>query len=95
MTRPRRLTVFAALVALALLALSIYLRSWGGIALLAVSAAGFAWYRVQVAQGQAAEQFFGDVGEDTRLTGFQGGSPSEMPGDRTHPSPLPPDDRTH
>ena len=95
MTRTRRITVLASLVALALLALSIYLRSWGGVALLVVVASGFAWYRVQVARGQAAEQFFGDAGEDTRLTGFQGGSPSEMPGDRTRPSPLPPDDGTH
>lgn len=95
MTRSQRLTAFAALVALGLLALSIYLRSWGGIALLAVAAAGFAWYRVQVARGQAAEQFFGDAGEDTRLTGFQGGSPSEMPGERTRPAPLPPEDSAH
>lgn len=94
MTRSQRLTAFAAMVALGLLALSVYLRSWGGIALLAVAAAGFAWYRVQVARGQAAEQFFGDAGEDTRLTGFQGGSPSEMP-DRTRPAPLPPEDRAH
>jgi len=34
---------------------------------------------VQVARGEAAERFFGDAGEDTRLTSFQGGSPSEMP----------------
>lgn len=93
MTRTQRLTtVFAVLVALALLALSIWLRSWGGVALLVVVSAGFAWYRVQVARGQAAEQFFGDVGEDTRLTNFQGGSPSEMP-ERTRPAPLTPEDR--
>jgi hypothetical protein len=95
MTRPQRLTVFAIVVALALLALSVYLRSWGGIALLAVAAGGFTWYRVQVARGQAAEQFFGDAGEDTRLTGFQGGPPSELSDQRTRPAPLPPDDRAH
>ncbi|HVE52818.1 MAG TPA: hypothetical protein VNB23_05500 [Ramlibacter sp.] len=89
MTRPNRLTIAAALVALALLALSIYLRSWGGVALVAVIAAAFAWYRVQVAKGEADDAFFGDGGEDTRLTSFQAGSPSEMPVDRgTRPAGL-------
>jgi hypothetical protein len=39
-------------------------------------------------------EFFGDAGEETRMTGFQGGSPSEMPVDRSpaagapeHPAP--------
>ena len=95
MTRSSRLTLFAALlVVLGLLALSLYLRSWGGVALLVVVGAGFAWYRVQVARGQADDQFFGDAGEDTRMTGFQAGSPSEMPVDRGI-RPSPPEDPPH
>lgn len=85
------LAALAALVVLAVLALSLYLRSWGGVALLAVVGGGYAWYRTQVARGEAAEQFFGDVGEDTRLTSFQAGSPSEMPLDRTIPPRAPQD----
>jgi hypothetical protein len=79
MRRSAPLFAAAILAALAVLALSWYLHSWGGVALLAVAAAGLTWYRVQVARGEAAERFFGDAGEDTRMTGFQGGSPSEMP----------------
>jgi hypothetical protein len=79
MTRSSRLLAAAVVAAIAVLALSWYLHSWGGVALVAVGAAGLAWYRVQVARGEAAERFFGDAGEDTRLTGFQGGAPSEMP----------------
>jgi hypothetical protein len=79
MTRPARLLAATAIGVVLVLALSWYLQSWGGLALLAVAAAGYAWYRVQVARGEAAERFFGDAGEDTRLTAFQGGSPSEMP----------------
>ncbi|MBC5781833.1 hypothetical protein H8N03_02690 [Ramlibacter sp. USB13] len=80
MKRPGRLVpIAAALAAVLLLALSWYLRSWGGVAFVAVAAAGYAWYRVQVARGEAAERFFSDAGEDTRLTSFQAGSPSEMP----------------
>ena len=82
MTHSRRLIALAAIVVVLLLALSLYLRSWGGIALIAVVAAGLVWYRVQVARGEATERFFGDAGEDTRLTTFQAGSPSEMPVDR-------------
>jgi hypothetical protein len=82
MTRQKRFLVLATLVVALLLALSIYLRSWGGVALILVVAGGLAWYRVQVARGEATERFFGDAGEDTRMTGFQGGSPSEMPVDR-------------
>lgn len=82
MNRKKRLLTAAIVAALLLLAVSIYLRSWGGVALLLVAAGGLAWYRIQVARGEAAEQFFGDAGEDTRLTSFQGGSPSEMPVDR-------------
>jgi hypothetical protein len=85
-----RITAAAAIVAALLLALSLYLHSWGGIALLAVAAAGYVWYRIQVARGEAAERFFGDAGEDTRLTSFQGGSPSEMPMDRPTQSGEPP-----
>lgn len=79
MKTAHRLALAAVAAAVGVLALSWYLHSWGGIALVAVAAAGFAWYRVQVARGEAAERFFGDAGEDTRLTGFQGASPSEMP----------------
>jgi hypothetical protein len=77
-TAHRLLALSAIAATLGVLALSWYLHSWGGIALVGMAAAGFAWYRVQVARGEAAERFFGDAGEDTRLTGFQGGSPSEM-----------------
>lgn len=79
MKRPNRLLVAAAVAALLLLAVAIYFQSWGGVALIVLVAAGYAWYRAQVARGEAAEQFFGDMGEETRLTGFQAGSPSEMP----------------
>jgi hypothetical protein len=91
MKTDHRLSLAALAAAIGVLALSWYLHSWGGIALVAVAAAGFAWYRVQVARGEAAERFFGDAGEDTRLTGFQAGSPSEMstldraPGDAEPP----------
>jgi hypothetical protein len=81
MTRSTRLT-FAAIAAALLIALSLYLHLWGGIVLVAVAAAGLVWYRVQVARGPAGDPFFGEAGEDTRLTAFQGGSPSEMPMDR-------------
>ena len=79
MTRSTRFLAATAIGVVLVLALSWYLHSWGGLAFLAVAAGGYAWYRVQVARGEAAERFFGDAGEDTRLTGFQGGSPSEMP----------------
>lgn len=82
MNRPTRL-IAAVVVAALLVAFSLYLHLWGGIVLVAVAAAGIVWYRIQVARGEANEQFFGDAGEDTRLTAFQGGSPSEMPVDRT------------
>ena len=85
MKRRPRLIAAAALAGVVLLAVSLYLRSWGGLALLVVGAAGYAWYRVQVARGEEdADRFFADAGEDTRLTsfhptGFHVGSPSEMP----------------
>jgi hypothetical protein len=90
MKRRTRLLAAAALGAALVLGLSIYLHSWGGVVLLAVAAAGCAWYRVQVARGEAAEQFFGDMGEETRMTSIQGGSPSEMtPLERGLPSQAP------
>jgi hypothetical protein len=89
------LVALAAIAVLAVVALSLYLHSWGGLALLALVAGGYAWYRAQVARGEAAEQFFGDVGEDTRLTSFQAGSPSEMPMDRTIPPRAPQDPPQH
>lgn len=86
MTRSKRFAALASLVALLLIGLSLYLRSWGGVALVVIAAAGLAWYRVQVARGEDEERFFGDAGEDTRLTSFQGGAPSEMPVDRGSPA---------
>ncbi len=83
------LLALAGVAVVLLLGLSIYLQSWGGVALLALVAGGYAWYRVQVARGEAAEQFFGE-GEETRLTSFQGGAPSEMPLDRPAPPHEPP-----
>ena len=65
-------------------------KRWGGLVLVAVAAAGGAWYRVQVARGEAAEQFFGDMGEETRMTSFQQGSPSEMSPLESPRSPTPP-----
>jgi O-antigen ligase len=89
MKRSHRLIIAAALAVVLVLVLSIYLHSWGGLVLLAVAGGAFAWYRIQVARSEAAEQFFGDAGEDTRLTGFQGGSPSEMPGPERNAPPPP------
>ena len=79
MKRSTRLIALAAIAAVLVLGLSIYLQSWGGLVLVVVAGAGGAWYRAQVARGEAAEQFFGDMGEETRMTSLQGGSPSEMP----------------
>ena len=45
MNRTTRLVAAAAIAALLLLALSLYLHSWGGLALIAVAAGGYAWYR--------------------------------------------------
>ena len=86
MSRTARFTVVAVLVSLVLLGLSVYLHSWGGIVLLVLGSGAVAWYRAQVAQGEAAERFFGDMGEETRLTNFQGGSASEMPLDAAAPA---------
>jgi hypothetical protein len=86
MKRKYPIIAAVAVATVLLLALSWYLHSWGGPALLAVAAGGYGWYRTQVARGQSGEQFFNDLGEETRLTGFQGGSPSEMPVDRPGPA---------
>lgn len=93
MSSNARLITAVAIVCALLVALSLYLRSWGGVALVVMGAAGFAWYRIQVMRGEeAAERFFADAGEDTRLTSFQGttgfqhASPSEMPADRPAPA---------
>ena len=89
MNRNARLITAVAVVCAVLIAVSLYLKSWGGVALVLMGAAGFAWYRIQVARGEeASDPFFADAGEETRLTsfqgtGFQGGSPSEMPVDRS------------
>ena len=90
MKRSHRLIFAAAVAALLVLVLSIYLHSWGGLVLLAVAGGALAWYRIQVARSEAAEQFFGDAVEDTRLTSFQGGSPSEMPAPERAPPAAPP-----
>jgi hypothetical protein len=81
MNRSTRLIALAVVAAL-LIAFSLYLHLWGGVVLVGVAAAGILWYRMQVARSQAGEAFFGEAGEDTRLTAFQAGSPSEMPVDR-------------
>jgi hypothetical protein len=59
--------------------LSLWFHVWGALALIVVGSIGVGWYRVQVARSAQAEEFFGGAGEETRLTGLQGGSPSEMP----------------
>lgn len=84
MTRATHL-ILVALVVAVLLGVAWWQRSWGALALLLVGGIGWGWYRTQVRRSAAAQEFFGDVGEETRLTGFQGGSPSEMPVDRPPP----------
>lgn len=93
MARTPSLVLFG-IVILALLLGAIWFHSWGGLALVGVGAIGIIWYRMQVARSAGTEDFFGDAGEETRMTAFQGGSPSEMPVDRgptprapEHPSP--------
>lgn len=94
MRRSFPLIAAGVLGSIALLALSAWLRSWGGVALVLLGAAGLAWYRAQVARTEETEQFFGDMGEETRLTGFQGaGSPSELPLERTVSDAPPPSAR--
>ncbi|MCC2632281.1 hypothetical protein [Ramlibacter sp.] len=94
MSPTARLITAVAIVCALLVAVSLYLKSWGGVALVVMAAAGFAWYRIQVMRGEeAAKQFFADAGEETRLTSFQGttgfqhASPSEMPADRPPAAP--------
>ena len=53
MKRSHRLIAAAALAALLVLVLSIYLHSWGGLVLLAAAVGAFAWYRIQVARSAA------------------------------------------
>ena len=81
MARTPSLILFGIIV-VALILGAIWFHSWGGLALVIVGAVGIVWYRMQVARSAGAEDFFGGAGEETRLTGFQGGSPSEMPVDR-------------
>lgn len=88
----------ATVAALALLAYAWWKGSWGALALLAVAAAAWAWVWTQVRRGADADTFFDGVGEETRLTGFQGGSPSEMPAERMPAAPTAPargDERVH
>ncbi len=65
-------------VLLAAMALAALLRLWGAMALIAMLTAGFVWYRIQVRRTEASEAFFEGMGEETRMTGMQGGSPSEL-----------------
>ena len=82
--------VLIGIVLVAVLLGAIWFHSWGGLALVVVGAVAIFWYRLQVARSAGTEDFFGDAGEETRMTGFQGGSPSEMPVDRG-PAPRAPD----
>jgi len=90
MNRTARFITAVALGSIVLLGLSAYLHSWGGVVLLVLGAGAIAWYRAQVAEGEAAERFFGDMGEETRLTNFQAGGASEMPLDSGLPAPAGP-----
>lgn len=72
----------------ALVAVALYHGSWGALVMAVVGAALFGWYKLSVARSAAAEKFFDGAGEETRLTGIQGHSPSEMPVD---PPPGGPD----
>jgi len=94
MSRTARFIAAAVAASLALLGLSAWLHSWGGIVLVLLGAAAIAWYRAQVAEGEAAEPFFGDMGEETRLTSFQAGSASEMPLEPELPGTPMPGDKT-
>lgn len=52
---------------------------------------GYAVYRMRAARSADAARFFGDMGEDTRLTSLQGQAPSELPAAEPHSDP----DRRH
>jgi hypothetical protein len=85
----RRPYIVMLIVAAALLAgAAAWFRAWGLLALVLVGGAGYAWYHLQLARSAASEKFFGDMGEETRLTAFQG-SPSEMPAAAPAPSAAP------
>ncbi|HEY8357579.1 MAG TPA: hypothetical protein VIL30_08980 [Ramlibacter sp.] len=88
MTPPRLATLLLLAAGLALVATAALFQAWGLLALLLVGGGGFAWYRLQVARSAASEEFFGDMGEETRLTGLQG-APSELPADRPGPAAPP------
>lgn len=79
---PHRSDLLLAVPAVALAAVAAWFRAWGLLALVVAGGAGLVWYRLQVARSAASEKFFGELGEETRLTGLQG-SPSEMPADRS------------
>lgn len=79
MLRSRSLVAAAVVGSLLLLALSYWLRSWGGVALVVMGAVVAAWYRAQVARSEDGQQFFGDLGEETRLTSIEASAPSELP----------------
>lgn len=88
---PRTSTFLLVAACAALAAIAAWYRSWGLMVLVLVGGAGYAWYRVQVDRGAETDKFFGDLGEETRLTGFQGGgSPSEMPVDPPPAAPPAP-----
>jgi hypothetical protein len=76
-----RKTLLIALVSAGVAAVAAYYRYWGAIALIAVLLGGYGWMRWRATREPATEQFFEDMGEETRMTHIQGGSPSEMPVD--------------
>ena len=80
MVRPLTL-LLVGIAALSLVLGGLWFQSWGAFALLAVAIGGWAWYRVQVRRSEEAAGFFGDDGEETRVTALHGNSPSEMPVD--------------
>jgi hypothetical protein len=86
MNRRTRFVAAAVVASIVLLALSAWLHSWGGLALIVLGAAGGAWYRAQVAQADESGQFFGDLGEETRLNALQATAPGELPMERPLPA---------
>lgn len=80
-----RNTVLISLAAAGVAAIAGYYRYWGAIALVAVLMAGYGWMRWRATRNPVTEKFFEDMGEETRMTHIQGGSPSEMPVDREPP----------